>query len=132
PKAHLHDRELVSDRPGRIFDHASGPGRRGATARHATGSERTPRKIEAQRFARKIIAALVKARRREEFEWLVVMAAPRFLGLLRAAMPAQLRSSVAAEIAKDLVHEPPAAVQWYLPPNACALYRPAAQAARRR
>jgi hypothetical protein len=39
PLAHLHDRDLKSDRPGRMFDH--GPlagGRRGANARHGTGT----------------------------------------------------------------------------------------------
>ncbi len=33
PKAHLHERDLVSDRPGRVFDHAAPPTeRRGAVA----------------------------------------------------------------------------------------------------
>lgn len=118
PKAHLHDRDLGTDRPGRVFDHASGPGRRGATARHAAGGERHPRKIAARRFARKIASALVRARRRYEFDWLVVIAGPGFLGLLRNAMPPALRALVAAEITKDLVHEPRSVVQWYLPTGA--------------
>ena len=34
PDARLHERDLVSDRPGRVFDHAAPPGgRRGAVAR---------------------------------------------------------------------------------------------------
>ena len=85
---------------------------------HATGGERHPRKIAARRFARKIASALVRARRRYEFDWLVVIAGPGFLGLLRNAMPPALRALVAAEITKDLVHEPRSVVQWYLPTGA--------------
>src|SRR5579875_2035770 len=48
PAAHLHDREIDSDSPGRVFDHAPTPtGRRGATAHRATNGERSPRKREA-------------------------------------------------------------------------------------
>ena len=33
PQAHMRDRDLVSDRPGRVFDHANlAGGRRGAVA----------------------------------------------------------------------------------------------------
>jgi protein required for attachment to host cells len=45
-----------------------------------------------------------------EFERLVIMAPPAFLGHLREALPQSLRSIVAAEIAKSYVHEPPS--QW--------------------
>ena len=39
----LHDRDLKSDRPGRVYNSAAAPrGRRGAMAHHATGGERTP------------------------------------------------------------------------------------------
>ena len=42
PKAHLHERDLVSDRPGRVFDHAAPAARRrGSVPRHATGGERS-------------------------------------------------------------------------------------------
>lgn len=113
--AHLHNRDLKSDRPGRVFDHATSAGnRRGATAHHATGGERDPRKIEAERFAHQVGAALETARQRGEFERLIVMAPPTFLGLLREAIPASLRATVAAEIAKDLVHRTPADVQSHL------------------
>ena len=61
--ARLHDRDLKSDRPGRVFDRApSVRGRRGAIARHATGGERTPRRLEAKRFAREIGRASCRER----------------------------------------------------------------------
>jgi protein required for attachment to host cells len=118
PVAHLHDRDIDSDRPGRVFDRAARPaGRRGATAHHATGSERTPRKREAELFARRIAKVLEGAHRDGEFERLVLMAPPGFLGTLRQALPPSLHSVVAAQISKDLVHAPAERVRSYLPPE---------------
>ncbi|MDE2050339.1 MAG: host attachment protein [Gammaproteobacteria bacterium] len=114
--AHLHDRDLKSDRPGRVFDHAPAPGaRRGAVGHHATGGERNPRKVEAERFARRVADALEEEQRRDRYDRLIIMAPPAFLGLLREQMPAAVQATVAAEISKDLVHEPPAALSAYLP-----------------
>ncbi len=116
PSAHLHDRDLKSDRPGRVFDRApSGTGRRGAVSHHGVGGERRPRRHEAELFARHVVEALETARREERFERVVLIAAPAFLGLLRAALPKSLRSSVAAEVDKDLVRQPEEAIQAQLP-----------------
>jgi protein required for attachment to host cells len=116
--AHLHNRDLKSDRPGRVFDHAPTiGGRRGAVTRHSTGGERNPRKVEARRFARRITHALEEARRLNLYDRLVVMAPPAFLGLLRDEMPAALHAVLTAEVGKDLVHEPPEALSAYLPPG---------------
>lgn len=103
PDARLHDRDLKSDRPGRIFTSATtGSGRRGAVAHHATGGERQPRKQVATVFARRITTELVAAKRNRQFDRLVLIAAPSFLGVLRKALPKLLQVDVAAEIAKDL------------------------------
>ncbi len=118
PLAHLHDRDLKSDRPGQFSDHAPlAGGRRGATAHHGTGGERSPRKHEAVLFAGRIAEQLEHARRNAEFDRLVVMAAPAFLGLLRKAMPSSVQSHVAAEVGKDLVNEPEASVRAHIPPD---------------
>jgi len=104
PVAHLRDRDLVSDRPGRKFDRAPLiAGRRGATARHATGGEQSPRQHEAEVFARRV-------------EGLIVMSGPVFLGLLREALPESVRAALVAEVGKDLLHQGVEAVLRYLPP----------------
>ncbi len=119
PRAHLHDRDFKSDRPGRVFDHAPDPaGRRGATAHHGTDGERRPRKHEAGVFAREIADRIQTAHRQSEFDRLILMAAPGFLGLLRQALPASIRATVAAEVGKDLVHEAVTAVQAHMPADA--------------
>ncbi|HTY48869.1 MAG TPA: host attachment protein [Steroidobacteraceae bacterium] len=121
-RAHLHDRDFKSDRPGRVFDHAAAAGaRRGSVGHHATGGDRRPRQHEAEQFARRIIDALEAGRRAGGFQALVLMAGPPFLGVLRAAMPAALRAVVTAEVHKDLVHEGEQAVRAHLPPDAFPL-----------
>lgn len=115
-QAHLHDRDLKSDRPGRVFDHAPAQGsRRGAVAHHSTGGERSPRKVEARRFARRVADELDQAWLQHRYDRLVVMAPPTFLGLLREQMPPSLQSVLTATIDKDLVHETPEVLGGYLP-----------------
>jgi protein required for attachment to host cells len=119
PLAHLHDRDFKSDRPGRMFDHGPLSGRRrGATAHHGTGGERHPREHEAVVFAQKIATELERARGEDRFDRLIVMAEPRFLGVLRKALPSSLSSIVTAEVAKDLAQQPTSAVRTHLPPEA--------------
>ena len=109
PAAHLHDRDLKSDRPGRVYNSAAVPrGRRGAMARHATGGERTPRRQLATVFARQIAGEIRAAAQAKSFDRLILVAEPRFLGTLRRALPTKLRAKVAVQIAKDLMHLPTA------------------------
>jgi len=112
PAARLHDRDLKSDRPGRVFDRApAARGRRGAVGHHATGGERKPRRQLELAFTRSIAAAAAASRRESGFDRLVVVAGPRFLGQLRRSLPAALRTRVVAEVAKDWVHLPAATLR---------------------
>jgi protein required for attachment to host cells len=113
PNVRLHDRDLVSDRPGRKPDR--GPLRKNGASSHATGGEDSPRKHETQVFARRVAEELDRTSRTDGFERVVVMAGPSFLGLLRAELSAALRAKVVAEIPKDLVHQPESAVKGHLP-----------------
>jgi len=118
PLAHMHDRDFKSDRPGRVFDHApSADARRGTVAHHATGGENSPRKHEAELFARRIADELEKARREDRFDRLVLMAGPAFLGQIRAVIPKSLSAMVIVEIGKDLVHQDERAISAHLPPD---------------
>lgn len=117
PAAHLHDRDFSSDRPGRTYESVGG-------ARHAVGGENDPRHREAVRFARRIARRLDDARRKDEFEELIVVAGPPFLGLVRAELSKPTRARVVHEIRKDLVHSPLETLQQHLPASAAEL-RPA-------
>ncbi|MGQ0430465.1 MAG: host attachment protein [Gammaproteobacteria bacterium] len=112
PTARLHDRDLVSDRPGRVFDRAARAGaRRGAVLHHATGGERKPRRQAAVAFARKVAAAATALCRENRCDRAILAAEPRFLGMLRRALPARFRSLIVTEVAKDWLHLPTAALR---------------------
>jgi protein required for attachment to host cells len=118
PSARLHERDLVSDRPGRVFDRAAKDvSRRGAVAHHATGGEETSKHHAAVTFASHVVQALQSAQNNHEFDRLVLAAGPQFMGMLRAAMPKHLADLVVAEVTKDLVHEPENRVLAHLPAN---------------
>ncbi len=115
PKAHWQEREFSSDRPGRFSNHAAADhGRRGATAHHGAGGERSLREHEAQLFARQIAVQLERGHHDGAMQQLILVAGPRFLGLLREALPPALRTIVVDEVRKDLVHEPPSALAQHL------------------
>jgi protein required for attachment to host cells len=90
-------------------------------ARHAVGGENDPRQQEAVRFARRIARRLDDARRRDEFEELIVVAGPPFLGLVRSEMSRPTRERVVHEVRKDLVHGPVEALYRHLPKSAADL-----------
>jgi protein required for attachment to host cells len=98
--ATLHDKDLETDRPGRGYNHFG-------SERHAVDGERSTVRHATELFAREVARAVDDARVRHEFDRLVIIAGPRMLGLIREALPPPCRSIVAAEIAKDLVHQSP-------------------------
>jgi len=116
PRARLHDRDLVSDRPGRRPDHAPvQSGRRGASPHHATAGEHDAHEHVIETFARQVAHELEAARIAGRFDRLVIMAGPKFLGMLRAVLPASVKATLAAEVPKDLVDHPVHAIREHLP-----------------
>jgi protein required for attachment to host cells len=94
PESRLRAKELASDRPGRAFDTAG-------VGRHAMSSQVDAKEQEQIRFAREIVDRLDQGRVEGDFEHLVVVAAPGFLGHLRATMAGPLQAMVSAELVKD-------------------------------
>ncbi|WP_066740815.1 host attachment protein [Cupriavidus sp. D384] len=61
---------------------------------------------EAQLFARRVAKMLEDARNKQRFDELVVIAPPRFLGLLRKALPQSVGDTVTRELGKDYCQLP--------------------------
>ncbi len=97
PEGRLENRQIGSDKPGRSFD-SHGVGR------HALGKEHDEVETVAQAFAHKLAAHLDNARAKNAFTKLVLVAEPRFLGLLRVALTAPTAALVSAKVEKDLGH----------------------------
>jgi protein required for attachment to host cells len=94
-KSRLADREILTDRPGRV---RTGMGGHAVTAM----SPRTdPKELEAEHFAAHIADALETAHRAGEFEMLVLAAPPHFLGLLRKSMRRAVSERVGATVTLD-------------------------------
>ena len=96
PQSRVHDRDLTTDLPGRAFDsHGQG--------RHAMEQRHDPKEHEAQTFAANVARELERARSDGPFDSLVLVAPPKFLGLLRAQLDKGTHEHVIVEIHKNLV-----------------------------
>lgn len=107
PEARVAERTLASDRPGRTVD-SSG-------RRHAFSGEESPRRHEANAFAKLLGKRLAGARAKHEFDHLVLVAAPAFLGMLRGSLDAETRKCVESELSLDLVSFRPEEIRTRLP-----------------
>ena len=107
PAARTHARDLTSDRPGRSFDsHGQG--------RHAMEPETNVKHHEAEVFAKQVAERIERARMEDEFDKLVLIAAPEFLGLLRKSLSPTTSGLVAKAVDKSVADLSATAVREYL------------------
>lgn len=107
PEGRLKSGEIDSDRAGRSFDRMGG-------GSHAMSVEESPVERVAHQFALQLATHLEHARENGEFDELGIIAAPRMLGHLRAALSKPVRALVFGELAKDLDQPEPGDVLPYL------------------
>ena len=88
-------REQGTDRPGRVHDR-SGPGR------HAMEPRVDWHEFEKQQFAKRMAVHLNRAAQQKAFDRLVLVAPPKALGDLRAALDKRTSELILAELDKDL------------------------------
>ncbi|ADP71797.1 Host attachment protein [Rhodomicrobium vannielii ATCC 17100] len=100
------DHELERDRPGRVHESAN-------VSRHAI--ERPDlHQVEKEKFAVALAAKLDKRLENDEFDRLLVVAAPETLGVIRTALSEKLRAVVLGEVPKDLTKVPNGSVREYI------------------
>ncbi len=97
PEGRARDRDIDSDRPGRSFRKNSGDPRRASMSQ----SEGPHDRVVAD-FARALADKLQHARTQNQFERLVLVAPPRFLGLLRSSLDEPTARLVVGSLHKDL------------------------------
>lgn len=95
PAGRLKNKDIGADKPGRSFDSHG-------QARHALGSEQEPKEHVAEQFAKQLSSILDDGRNRRCYGKLVLVAEPRFLGNLRAALSAPTAALVTLTVDKDL------------------------------
>lgn len=96
PSARLRGVELSSDRPGKHVG-AFGQGQ------HVFDARTNVKDHEVEIFAKEIAERLETGRTSGQYQKLVLMAPPEFLGVLRGQLSDGVRELVVDEIAKDLV-----------------------------
>lgn len=96
--ARMKSGDLLADREGRTFD-SHGQGRHSVERENAD-----PKRQAAIAFARRIAAQIAKAAHSGgKFDELILVAAPRFLGLLRDALSSTGKTTPYLSIDKDVV-----------------------------
>lgn len=106
PGSRLRDQELVADGSGSDS---------GGFGRHSMGHEKAGRQQQAEIFARELCDEMDKIRRRGDLGKIYLVAAPKFLGLLRANLTKQCADLVAGEVNKDLVDHSIEDIRAHLP-----------------
>lgn len=100
PEGRLHNRDLVSDKPGRDFESVG-------SARHSMEPRHTPKENEAIIFVKELSNYLQKARNKGEFDRLYIAASPSILGLIRQNLDNSTAKLVEIELDKDLTQLKP-------------------------
>ena len=103
----LHDRDITSDYPGKI----KGEGGVG----HAFEQPTVPKKHEADVFAHHVAQYLDEAHDAKQFEQLLIIAEPSFLGLLRNHLSEQIKKLVCFELAKNITTHSTKDIRDHLP-----------------
>lgn len=98
---------FTSDEPGRAVNSARGQ-------HHTMEPTVDPKERAAGQFARELVGKLESGLYEKQFEGLVMVAPPHFLGLLRAQMGDALAGVVQREIGKDLTREEARSLQAHV------------------
>ena len=96
PQGTMQNQDIDTDKPGRVFD-SFGEGR------HSTSPKQEPTEHIAQQFALELAEMLNKGRLTNAYDKLVLIAEPKFLGVLRAALDKNTESLVIQTVNKELL-----------------------------
>jgi protein required for attachment to host cells len=116
PVGRLKDMDLETDRPGRRSGGVPGTSPGPAQAHHhGVDGERSTLLHELTLFAKEVGRRIDADRNGRKFDKLVIIAAPKMLGLLRQSLPSPVQPLIAAEVAKDLANRGPEAILNAIP-----------------
>lgn len=101
-RQHAHD--VLAERLPRTHDSMG-------SSRHAIEPRTELEDIEAARFARELVAVLEHGRVGGQYARLLLVAPPRFLGVLRATLPHGVEALVAGSVAKEVTLESAEAIR---------------------
>jgi protein required for attachment to host cells len=97
PISRLKVREVVTDKPGRIFSSKF-------QIKHGLAAEEDPRERITRMFAKELAQMLERLYAKQRFDELVLVAEPSFMGKLKGYLSKNIASRVAMTVNKDLTH----------------------------
>lgn len=106
PSAGMSEAEFASDRPGRAFDS------RGA-GRHAMASPESGQQHEVAQFAAQLADLLNRSIAKGDFDHIVLIGAPRFLGYLRSELSDSAQRAIIVQASKNLTDFDAAVIKKY-------------------
>lgn len=109
PEGHLKDRDLSSDRPGRVFNRL-GNG-------HSLETHQSPSQHVLEVFTKKISSILEQARSNGLFSSFILIAGPSFLGVLRKKLRPKTLDHLVYSLNKDFVNLNHNEMKLYLEKN---------------
>jgi protein required for attachment to host cells len=114
------DIELETDRAGRRYGGANGVSHGGQAQGHHHGvnGERSTEQHDLTIFAKEVAKRIDAGRTNNEFDKLVLVAAPKMLGLLRQSLNSPAQSMLAGTVSKDIVHQGEDAILRVIPEDA--------------
>lgn len=95
PESRLPEQDMGRDRPGLALDG-------GGQGRHGLEPSADPKKQEAAIFSRIVADVLDKAKGRQEYDELILFAAPEFLGMLRNQVSKAVAAVLVLEVPKNI------------------------------
>ena len=107
PESRAHEGDLVSDRAG-------SDGGTNGQGRHIIDNKHSAKDNEAIIFARDLANRLDSGRNKGEFDRLVLVAPPAFLGVLRDNLSKEVLGMVTHQIDKNLVQKPAEVLREYI------------------
>ena len=96
PQGRMQNKDIDTDKPGRVFD-SIGQGR------HSTSPKQEPTEHIAQQFALNLAEILNRGRLTHAYDKLILVAEPKFLGILRAALDKNTAGLITQSVNKELV-----------------------------
>jgi protein required for attachment to host cells len=108
PEGRLHEQELASDLPGKDSDKVG-------AGKHAFQDQVEPKQQEAIDFAKRIARHIDESYSAKEFEQLMVIAAPSFLGTLRHQFSDQINQKICFELDKNITMHSTDDIRKHLP-----------------
>lgn len=103
-----HEHNMTSDLPGRFMNSTT-------HGSHKLSNHSSPKEHESVEFARVIGSHLDDARNRGQFDKLIIMSPPGFLGHLRKELSSETCKYIVSEIDKNLVRHNTQEIQAHLP-----------------